>query len=180
MDVCSGGCDDFNDWGKFRRFRIAHEPEQYSASVERQDVVRQGTLGIESLTRDLGFKCAVRSPHDWQCEHELVDPKRLEKYSMTGGMLTYFLENPNWFLPNAGLGPDWGYVPYCTWKQVQVHNHASRHDDDFTSGVVQLPGRFAFSWYILTGCDSSLPVPWGYFALERLPPWMAVLVVGLG
>jgi hypothetical protein len=153
---CTEGCGEATASGEVvPRRRITVPPVQYTALVERQDVIRevQG-LGPESLTR-LGWMCTVRSGRDWEC----VDASSNEQIVMVHGY------------PHDTTINDHEYsvvfVPYCVWKQIQWHNQSSRVPDDLPWTPTPHSNGDG-----LTGCDPGLPIPW-YALITNADPTSA-------
>src|SRR5262249_26077079 len=103
--LCKHGCAEPTASGTpLLRLRLLLPPAHYTASVERQDVIRDVGLGPESLTRE-GWTCTVRTRRDWECEDE-PDPRRVtERFRMVNGDLIHL---------TVGLEPesDMVFVPY--------------------------------------------------------------------
>jgi hypothetical protein len=169
--VCDKGCDETNASGQsLARRRVTLSPEQYTASVERQDVIRQGDVPeFESLTRDSGWTCTVRSARDWECKLDFGDGVHFKRFKMNDGEL----QNVDAF---PSLGVTMVFVPYCTWKQIEWHNQTSRvHDDLPWSPSAQTSADLLFA---LTGCETGMAIPLEALIVDALPKWRYQLFRG--
>jgi hypothetical protein len=152
--TCRKGCTERTVWPDraYPRRRLTVPPVQYTALVERQDVIREvQDLGPESLTR-LGWLCTVRTRRDWECVGD-----GNERIAMVHGQ------------PRDTTINDDDYrlvfVPYCLWKQVEWHNATMLAADDLPWD----PATERDDAAGLMGCDPALRFPWDALLTGRAP-----------
>lgn len=88
----------------YRGHRKAEAAETFTAVVERQEVVRHWTGGVESLVQR-GFTCAVQDERTFQC-------------SIASGLETYRMENGD--LERHSVD-QLIYVPWLVWASVKYN-----------------------------------------------------------